>query len=395
MGRSVRFIILNDDEAFGTELRAMLMRFEGVKIVAEVDQPALLSQTVQQIQADVLLANLDPQPEVVLTFVGEVVTSQPRLAVFAASESTDGQLILEVMRKGFREFLTKPIDIETFAAALDKVVQTQEEAPSQGSLVTVIGASGGVGATTLATNLAAELADLSEGRTALVDLDYRFGQVATFLDIEPAYTLSDLCSSVEQAEQQMVERALVEHESGVRVLSRPTTFAQAESITAAGCAGVLSALMRFNDYVVVDGPVRFDPHAKSVLDLTDINLVVVQLLVPSVRNTVRILDSMREAGYNLERSRLVCNRVGKESSHLSVKDVESTVNLRSTSIIPDDWDAVGGAINLGLPLLSHCPKNRVRLAIRELAEQLHTPDDHADEKMSTKKGLMGRIFAEK
>ncbi len=338
MGRRVRFIILNHDEQFGTELRAILTGFEGVKIVAEVDSGDLLAQTVKQIQSDVLLVNLDPQPDNILPLAGEVAASHPELAVFAVSECADGQLILRAIRMGLKEFLTKPIDVDTLSQALDKVVETRQDTPPQGKVITVLGSSGGVGATTLATNLAAELADLTGGKIVLVDLDYRFGQVATFLDLDPTYTLADLCSTVEHTDQQMVERALVKHEAGVRVLSRPATFTQSDSITAADCVGVLSVLAAFNDYVVVDGPIRFDPHAQAVLDLADVNLLVLQLLVPSVRNAVRILEGMREAGFNLERTRLVCNRVGKESSHLSVQDVVSTVNLRSYSTIPDDWD---------------------------------------------------------
>ncbi len=394
MGRGVRFIILNDDERFGAELRGLLTRFDGVKIVAEVDQPALLRQTVENIPAEVLLVHLDPNPDLVLPVAGDIAADLPHLPVFAVSESTDGQLILNAMRKGVREFLTKPIDTDTFAEALDKIASGTGPAAPQGKLVTVLGASGGAGATMLATNLACELAELNGGRVSLIDLDYRFGQVATFLDLEPTYTLADLCGSVEQTDQQMIERALVKHDCGVRVLSRPATFTQAESITAADCVGVLSTLTQISDYVVVDGPIRFDPHAQSVLDLADANLLIVQLLVPSVRNAVRILDGMREAGYNLERTKLVCNRVGKESSHLSPRDVMGTVNFRSCSIVPDDWEAVGGAINLGMPLSAHCPKNKVRLAIRELAEQLHSPQEEVDDKNGAKKGLMGRIFAQ-
>lgn len=396
MGRSVRFIILNDDEDFGAELRATLQTFEGAKIVAEVDQATLLAQTVQRIQADVVLVNLDPRPEAVLPVAGDVAADFPHVAVFAVSESTDGQLILEVMRKGLKEFLTKPIDIETFSTALTKVAASHAAAPPQGRLITVLGGSGGVGATTLATNLAVELADLTSASVALVDLDYRFGQVATFLDLEPAYTLGDLCGSVEQVDYQMVERALIKHETGVRVLTRPASFAQADAITAADCVGVLSTLLQYNDYVIVDGPTRFDPHAQSVLDLADMNLIVVQLLVPSVRNAVRILEVMRDAGYNLERSRLVCNRFGKESSQLSVKDVMATVHIAAASTIPDDWGTVGGAINLGLPLMTHSPKSKVRAAVRELAELVHNPASAVDEKDGeSRKGLMGRIFADR
>ena len=142
--------------------------------------------------------------------------------------------------------------------------------------------------------------------------------------------------------------------------------------------------------MVVDGPTRFDVAAQSVLDLADINLLVVQLLVPSVRNTVRIIEGMRDAGYNMERARLVLNRVSKETSHLSVTDVTTTLNLEATIKLAEDWASVGGAINLGTPLLNYAPKSRCRQLIRELAERIDGKDTPQEEK----KGLIS-IFGKR
>jgi len=393
MANGVRFIIFNADDAFGAELRAALLRFEGVKIAAEVDQPGMLGQIVAQISAEVLLLNLDPDPKVVLSLAGEITAANPALSVFATSSSADGRLILEVMRKGIKEFLPKPIDERTLADAIERVASRRTEDLPHGRLITLLSGAGGQGSTMLATNLAAELADLTSSRVTVVDLDYRFGQVATFLDLEPTYTLADLCSTVEHVEQSVIEKALVRHDCGVRVLARPAHLAQAEALTAAHCAGVLSTLVQFNDYVVVDGPSRFDAGAQAILDLADINLMLVQLLVPSVRNTVRIIDGMRDAGYNMERLRLVCNRVGRESSHLSVDDVTATLGLRSIVKIPDDWSTVGGAVNLGIPLLTYSPKSKVRMAIRELAERIVAPPETAADPQDAEPKKKGKKLA--
>lgn len=395
MATNVRFIILNADEAFGTQLRAALLKLEGVKIAAEVDQPALLAQTVAQVSAEVLLLNLDPDPRVVLSLVGELIAGHPHLTVLASSAQTDGRLLMELMRLGIKDFLPRPLDSRQIAEAIERIaVHCAEKAP-QGRLITVLSGSGGQGATTLAVNLAVEMTDMTGGRVVLVDLDYRFGQAATFLDLEPTYTLSDLCSTVEHVEQTVIEKALIKHESGVRVLARPGNLAQAEQLTAAHCVGVLSTLVQFNDYVVIDGPTRFDVAAQSVLDLADANLVLAQLLVPSVRNTVRILDGMRDAGYNFDRVRLVLNRVGKDSAHLSVEDVVTTLSMEPVATLPDDWSTVGGAVNLGVPLMNYAPRSRVRQTIRDLAERLIRPAAGSDEKQDKGKKLKSRIFAER
>lgn len=393
MGHGVQFIILNNDEHFGRQLRSMLLRVEGVRIVAEVAEVALVRQAVDQFPADILLVNLDPVPEAVLPIAGEIAASRPKLAVFAVTESRDSELILKVLRTGLREFLTKPIEVGALTEAIKRVASTKVESVSRGRLITVTAGSGGIGATMLATNLAVELAQVAEGRVTIVDLDYRCGQVATFLDLETPYTLADLTNSPEQLEQQVIERALVKHGSGAYVLGRPTTFDQADTITASGCVGVLSALLQFNEYVVVDGPTRFDPRGQAIYDFSDLNLLLVQLLVPCVRSALRTVESMRESGGNLERWRLICNRIGLESVHLSVNDAVETVGIGSFAQIPDDWATVSGGINLGEPLLTHSPRSKVRAAIAEIAQRLHKPEPLAAEGDAQKKGLMGRIFA--
>jgi pilus assembly protein CpaE len=391
----LRVIVFNMDESFAPSLRTSLQQFGGVRIVAEVDEPAMLPHVVSQFQADVLVVHLDPNPEVVLPIAGDLVPANPGLAIFGVSESTDGQLILGVMRRGFREFITKPIEQGALDAALEKVAQSTAGDDTSGKLIAFMGTAGGVGTTSLATNLAVELKELCGGSVAVVDLDYRFGQVATFLDVAPTYTIADLAHSLQEIDQHIVERALIEHQTGVKVLSRPVHFTQCDNITAANCVSVLNTLVHMNDYVIVDGPNRYDVGAASILDLAELTLLVTQLMVPSVRNAQRIFQGMEEAGFSLDRSRLIINRIGKASGTLSVADVEATLNTKVFATIPDDWETVSAAVNYGETLCQRAPKSRVRQAIVDLAQQIHSPGAEPDEKSTNKKGnLLSKIFSD-
>ena len=399
MRRGIRLILFNADESAAMSLRSSLLAIDGVKIVADVDEPTLLPQAVQKIPTDILFVHLDPDPQAVLNMAGEVARSNPNVAVVAASECTDGQLILSAMRMGVKEFLPKPLDMKELTEALEKVAQSGAEKTVQGKLITVIGAAGGVGASAIATNLAVELAAIASGGVAVVDLDYRFGQVGTLLDVEPTHTIADLCQSPEQLEIQMIERALAQHPSGVKVLCRPRHFAEADNITAAHCVGALSGLTSFNEYVVVDGPSRFDVGAKAVFDLADINLLVIQLLVSCVRSAHRMLDGMRDAGYNVSRTHVICNRVGRESSRLSVEDVESTLGIQVFATISDDWSTMSNAANMGEPLVMGAERSKVRLELVDLAERLHMPPAKSDDKESKERakkgrGLFSKVFSE-
>lgn len=393
MGQALQFIVMNSDDGFRKELREAVRACGAIKIVAEVQEPALLGQAVNQFAADVLIVNLDPDPDSVLPIAAQVSGEASDLAVFAASSSSDSQLILKAMRSGMKEFLPRPFDVAAMQEAIARVSSTRGESTRRGHLITVCSPSGGSGATVLATNLAVELAQLATGRVTIVDLDYRYGQVATLFDVEPNYTLADLCNSPEQLEQQIIDRALVKHQSGVHVLARPALFEQADTITASSCVGLLSTLLQFSEYVVTDGPSRFDVGAPSVLSFADYNLLVVQPLVPAIRSAARAIDAMRDNGTNLDNLRLICNRAGRENGYVSLEDLKETLNIKPFALIPCDWLPVSNAINLGEPLLMQGPKSKIRMAIAELAERLHVPEHPKDDTADKKKGLMSRIFA--
>lgn len=394
MRQSARVIVYNADEEYSATVRSDLLSIPGVQIVAELDELALIDQALKQFPADMLVAHLDPVPEQVLPAIAQIAKSRPDLAVLVISASTDGQLILTAVRAGIREFLSKPIDKALLAEAINKVRDRNQSAVEMGTLISVLSTSGGVGCSMLAANLAAELSQLPSLKrpVALVDLDFRYGQLATMLDLQADHTIADLCDTPEQLDPAIIEKAMVKHNPNLHLLARPNHFGHADQITAAHCASVLGALQQLYDYVIVDGPNRYDPGGLAVLDMSDMTLVVVQLLVPSVRNAHRMMSELRDAGYNLDRFRLICNRVGRDAGHLNLEHIEKTLNMKVAHQIPDDWKTVSAAINIGLPLLDHGPKTRVRQAIQELAEKISCGGLPLEE-VQVKTGLFGRIFS--
>jgi pilus assembly protein CpaE len=395
MRQVVRVIIFTEDEEFAPTLRREWLSVESVRVVAELNEPSMLESAVQQFHPDALALHLDPTPDQIMPHAERLVASHPDLPVVAISGSTDGQLILAAMRAGFREFLTLPLGDEAIAEAVCKIAATRQVHARQGQIWAVVGSVGGVGGTTVAVNLAAELAGMNVGKVALVDLDFRFGHVTTFLDLQPQFTIADLCDTHAQLDPQMVAKAMLRHSSGVHVLSRPQHLEQADQLTGAHCVAVLSALQELYDYVILDGPNRYDPAGQAVLDTADLLLLVMQLQVPSVRNADRLLHGLLQHGFNADRVHLLCNRGDRENSNLERGHVESTLNCKIFSVLPDEWAAVSNAINMGEPLAGSAPRSRVRQAILELAGRLVRPDGESPANGRNKRGgLLSKLFNE-
>lgn len=392
MAQALRVLVFNEDGSYSAELRSHLFRVPGLKIVAELDEPSLLPQAVGQFPIDLVFVHLDPSVDFNLEIIRQVMEMHPGTAVFTLSEHQEGDIVLRALRAGVREFLLKPLTDEELTRAMAKIESSGAAAPKRGRLISVIGSSGGVGATSLACNLAVELSEQvgKPNRVALVDLDFRFGQVATMLDIQAQFTVADLCDSPEHIEPQMIDKALVNHASGVRVLARPAAFQQADMITAAHCASVISALSEHCDYVVVDGPTRYDPGGQSIIDAADFNLLVIQLLVTSVRNADRICRELNQQGFQLDRVQIVCNRLDADPGFLDIAQVEATIGRPVFATVPDDWRSMSAAINIGQPLSAQWGRTRVRQAIAALAARIHGGEAAVTEPENG--GLIGRLL---
>jgi pilus assembly protein CpaE len=391
MARGIRAIILNTDEDYAVELRSKLLAIEGMKVVAEIDEPVLFDSAIKQFSAELVVVNLDPNPEASIQTATQIIEHYPDLTLFAVSESDNPQLILQAMRSGFREFLLRPIDEQQLIDAVNRINKTTSTQPQTGKLICVVGAVGGIGSTTLATNLGCELATMAEKSAVIVDLDLCFGHVATFLDLSPQFNIGDLCLTLDAIDPAMIEKALLKHNCGASVLSRPAHFVQAQQISAANIATLINALCNMFSYVICDGPARNDAIKPSVLDLADTTLITTNLTVPAIRNIDRVLQEMAREGYNLDRNQLVLSRYSHDHNSLSIEDVEQSLNRKIVFTIPEETKVVSAAINTGQPLLECAPKSKVREAIRNIAMKLHDPNE-SDESAKNSGGLFARML---
>ncbi len=393
MAQTVRTIVFTSNESAAPELRRALTSLPYVRIVAELDEPSLLGQAAIQFPCDLVIADLDPATQVVVECLKQLKESHASLPVFAVSEHTEGEVVLQALRAGVREYLVRPVDVQELEEAIQRAVGSRPRTKEPGRLISLMGSAGGVGCTMIATNLAVELTDLlgGESKVVLVDLDFRFGHAATLLDVHGQYTVADLCSTPEELDEQMIMKALIRHESGLHILRRPHSFAQAELITAAHCANVLTSLQEMFAYVIVDGPTRHDPGGRSVLDVADFNFMVLQLLVPSVRNADRMMQELASQGFNTDRIQFICNRLGRDSAHLGVAQVETILNRKVFMTISDDWKAVSASINIGQPLKTEFSRARVRQEIRTLAMKIHCPEEVPDDE-ARRGGLLGKLL---
>jgi len=229
---------------------------------------------------------------------------------------------------------------------------------------------GGVGVSTLATNLAVSIPRQSGREVALADFDYQSGDVASMLGLAPARTIGDVLSAA-RIDSASVQDVMLKHASGVSVLSQPEQIERVDGVMGHQVGSVLEILGATYEVVVVDAPHLINDIALEIFDRSSIILVVAELSLPSVRAARRSLDIFHKLNFMTmqDRVRLVLNRASEHSA-ISRAQIEETLGMRVFCSIANDYAAVSQAINLGRPLCVDSPKSRAGRDLDGLAREL-------------------------
>jgi len=305
--------------------------------------------------------------------------SRPSLGVILVRRRVDTSVLSDALRAGIFEVVDER-DLAGLNAAVrrarDIARQLREtvghltptvEAALRGKLITVFSAKGGCGKTTLATNLAAALADRGRREVCLVDLDLAFGDVAIALQLYPAHTIADAVPIANNLDASAVSSLLTQHSPGLTTLVAPIEPGTAESIPAALVATVLELLKRQFDYVIVDTPPAFDDHVLAAFDQSDLVALLATLDIPALKNLKLTLETLDLLNYPRDRWRLVLNRADSKVG-LALGEVEKTLKAPIAAQIPSSRD-VPASINRGVPIVLDDPKHPVSAAIKSFAER--------------------------
>jgi pilus assembly protein CpaE len=277
---------------------------------------------------------------------------------------------MEAMHVGVKEFIPLPISETKFATAIERVSNLHGMG-KKARLVHVIPTQGGCGSTTVACNVAASLA--SNSKTCLIDLDLVRGGVASYFDTRARYTIADVMDPSSKLDKQLLDNALAIHrKSGLALLARPELPEDTQRVTQSGVSRLLGVVGRVFDYVVIDSIMSIDPSYATTIQTSDINVIVMQLNVPSAKNAERFVGVLRRMGIESSKIRIVVNRFVKKGWDIEPSEVERALGLKISWMVPNDFKNAIAAINYGEPVVLRAPRSEMSLSLIELAQTLHS-----------------------
>jgi pilus assembly protein CpaE len=362
-------IVVEADPANRQEMVHFLIG-HGVHVVAQLPASDQLGPILSRSDAPhMVVVNLDPLPHETLKKLAPLVRQHQTVSFFALSEVVDSNLLMDAMQVGVRQFVPLPINEERFVAGLEHVASLHGMG-KRARVIHVIPTMGGCGSSMIACNVAASLA--KSRKTVLLDLDLVCGTVATSFDIRPRYTISDLMDSAEKLDRNLLANALAVHSaSGLAILARPEQPEDTQRIHLPGWDRLLDVLSRVYDYVVIDSVMSIDPLYSATIQAADLNVLVVQLNVPSIRNAERFVGVLRRMGVDMAKVKVIVNRFVKKGRDIEPEEVEKALGMKISWLIPNDFRNAIAAINYGEPVVLRTPRAEISTSLSSLAGSLN------------------------
>lgn len=320
---------------------------------------------------DVIIVELDSNPEYALELI-ENICSAGSVTVMVYSGNIYPEMLVRCMRAGAREFLSQPVTSASLAEAMVRASVRRPAARSPkkalGKLLVFVGAKGGSGVTTIASNFAVALARDSGKSVSLIDLNLPFGNAALDLGITAQYSSATALMNPSRLDANYLSTLLVKHSSGLSVLAAPDKYVSVHP-TEEAIERLVHITRQDFDYIVVDAGSRFDSASKSLFDSGSTVYLVLQVGISELRNANRLISEVfRANGVKLE---VVLNRFASRALSIDEASINKALTMPAAWKVPGDFAAVRAAQNTATPLVAE--DNPVSRVIRQMARAVYDP----------------------
>lgn len=386
MAEKIKVLIVDDIEATRINISNLLAFHPEVCLVGQAASAEEGIKLAKTLLPDVILMDIN-MPGMDGIKATEILNIEvPTAGIIVISVQGEPEYIRRAMVAGAKNYLPKPFGVDELLQAIKQAYDSHRRKPAsgqgsearrRGQIITVFSTKGGVGKTTIASNLAVTL-EMSTGmKVGLVDADLQFGDVALFLNILPKVTIADLIKDIDQLDERLLNSYLFNYKENVRVLPAPFRPEQAEFITGKHLTAILEEMRASFDYIVVDTAPAFNDAMLAVLDVSDKVLVVSVTDLPTIKNVKICLEVMETLGYDKEKIKLVLNRAHSESG-LDLNEVEESLRYKFSATLPSDGKTVVASVNRGIPFVVSNPDTQIAKSIYGLIRAI-TPQDTDDE----------------
>jgi pilus assembly protein CpaE len=376
----ITVVIVDDSEEIRKNTRALLSFEKRIEVIGEAENGEEALFLCKEAHPDIVLMDINMPVMDGIRATEEITLHIPGTAVIIVSVQGDTEYVKKAMSAGAREFVNKPYSIEEIVKTIIKTHDLERKRMEyisdskplddiKSKVISVFSTKGGVGKTTIASNLAVSIARLTKKKVALIDLDLQFGDVAIMLNVSVKNTISDLIKEIITLDSESMDEYLVTHFSGVRVLAAPIKPEYAEYITSAHVEKIIKTLQQNYNYIIIDTSASFHETVLTSLDMSDNILFISTLDLPTIKNVKTGIDIMESLHYSDDKVKVILNKASEQYG-IKFKDFENTIKRPIWSYIPEDSQTVITSANKGFPFVMTRTETKVAKSIINIASSI-------------------------
>lgn len=394
----IKILIVDDIAETRENLRKLLSFEPDFEIVGAAAGGPEGIELAQKLQPHVVLMDINMPGMDGITATEKLLQEVPTAQVVMLSVQGETDYLRQAMLAGARDYLTKPASGDELVGTIQRVFEMgktqsaragaagsdprsgngKQEPRHRGDLIVVFAPKGGTGGTTIAVNTAVALQQIipDEGKVALMDANFQFGDVGVMLNMRPDRSIADLARRTDELDRQLLSSAMAAHESGVKVLLAPPRPEAAESLLAtenerqraSAVEAILTTMRDDFDIIVADLWGWIDDIALSLFDAAALIILVVTPDIPAVKNARLFLELAGKLDYSHDSILLVVNGADRRGA-LQVKQIEKAM-IPVMAEIPYDERAAIAAANRGDPLVLRDRDRPISRSLLDLADTI-------------------------
>lgn len=365
-------LLIGASRAELTTLSSDLSQFSNYSIDSFYCTKQQLILTRQQLTSfDILICLINESNK---TWLKDLSRYNPdtRPSIIVIADKMDNTIMRLAMQAGARDCFTRDIVTTELHSILNKIVADNKKTRLAGhNLTSIINAKGGSGASLIACNLAHICAAASNEQSLLLDMDLQFGTQSLQLDIKPAHTIVEALQDIDQMDADALYGYIAKHDSGLHLLT--TLHEQIilpGEISVESMRKLLDLSYINHNRIFIDLPRQIDPLNAMVMEASNQVVIVVQQSLAHMRDAKRLVKIMRsELNIHDRNIFIVVNRYDPENS-FSLKDIKNTLECQNILKIPNDYERVAAAANMGVPLLEFAKNTDITQSLIVVAEAL-------------------------
>ena len=353
--RRIGILCINLDPGSRQKLEAVVSRSPGAIVVDNVDRNVStreVMRTLEEFQHRVCVVDFDDGEDSAKTSQRIRDGCDSSIVIFAASTDSNPDQIIRAMRSGCAEYLVKPFQTDQVLDALAHVeARLQSKMPGQkGRVVSVLGAKGGTGVTSLALHLALDLVQKYEKKCLLVDLHPALGDLALYLGLgRHQYSFYELVHNMDRLDADLLQGFLLHHSSGLSLMDSPEAIHAFPNAASDAVEHTLAFLAENYDFVIIDCPPGLSEDTCAAIRQSDRLAIVITPELPAIHNAIRAIEYLTGFHYPDENIDIILNRSSRKGA-LSEREIESSLRRLVTVKFPNNYDVIVNSINAGTPI---------------------------------------------